>query len=173
MIGWNKTESTAFSLGQDELWSLDNEGMRSRIEKLAGDNTDRLIEAYRREYPDLSPSALAFHVTSYLMMGAGSVTIAERKAALGKAPAYLYRLDWETPVLDGKLISPHGLEMPFVFDNVEGGGVALTGGGEAAQKMADRLSETWIAFAATGNPNTDKSGLPQWDPYDAGKRPTI
>ena len=106
-------------------------------------------------------------------MGAGSVTIAERKAALGKAPAYLYRLDWETPVLDGKLISPHGLEMPFVFDNVEGGGVALTGGGEAAQKMADKLSETWIAFAATGNPNTAKSGLPQWDPYDAENRPTM
>jgi para-nitrobenzyl esterase len=173
MIGWNKTESTAFSLGQDELWALDEEGMRSRIEKLAGENAGRLIEAYRREYPDLSPSALYFNIASYPMMGAGSVTIAERKAALGKAPAYLYRLDWETPVLDGKLISPHGLEMPFVFDNVEGGGIALTGGGEAAQKMADRLSETWIAFAATGNPNTDKSGLPQWDPYDAENRPTM
>jgi para-nitrobenzyl esterase len=173
MIGWNKTESTAFSLGQDELWSLDEEGMRSRIEKLAGADTDRLIDAYRRENPNLSPSALYFHIASYPTMGAGSVTIAERKAALGKAPAYLYRLDWETPVLDGKLISPHGLEMPFVFDNVEAGGMALTGGGEAAQKMADRLSEAWIAFAATGNPNTDKSGLPQWDPYDPKNRPTM
>jgi para-nitrobenzyl esterase len=173
MIGWNKTESTAFSLGQDELWSLDEKGMRSRIEKLAGANNDRLIEAYRREHPDLSPSALYFHIASYPMMGAGSVTIAERKAALGKAPAYLYRLDWETLVLDGKLISPHGLEMPFVFDNVEAGGMALTGGGEAAQKMADKLSETWIAFAATGDPNTGKSGLPHWDPYDTQNRPTM
>ncbi len=173
MIGWNKTESTTFSLSQKELFSLDEEGMRSRIEKLAGSNTDRLIEIYRREKPDMSPSALYFHIASYPRMGAGSVTIAERKAALGKAPAYLYRLDWETPVLDGKLISPHGLEMAFVFDNVEGGGMAMTGGGEAAQKMADRLSEAWIAFAATGNPNTAKSGLPQWDPYDTEKRPTM
>jgi para-nitrobenzyl esterase len=39
--------------------------------------------------------------------------------------------------------------------------------------MADTLSETWIAFAASGNPNTSKSGLPQWDPYDAEKRPTM
>jgi para-nitrobenzyl esterase len=173
MIGWNKTEATAFSLGQEELFSLDEEGMRSRIEKLAGSDAGRLIELYRREYPGLSPSAVYFHIASYPRMGSGSVTIAERKAALAKAPAYLYRLDWETPVLDGKLISPHGLEMPFVFDNVEGGGKALTGGGEAARKMADRLSEAWIAFAATGNPNTAKSGLPQWDPYDAEKRPTM
>ncbi|MBN2243587.1 MAG: carboxylesterase/lipase family protein [Acidobacteria bacterium] len=173
MVGWNKTESTAFSLGQDELWSLDEEGMRSRIEKLAGADTDRLIGLYRKEYPDMSPSAVYFHIASYPRMGSGSVAIAERKAALGKAPAYLYRLDWETPVLGGKLISPHGLEMPFVFDNVDGGGVALTGGGAEARKMAGALSETWIAFAATGNPNTPKSGLPPWDPYDAEKRPTM
>ena len=173
MVGWNKTEQTAFSLGQDELWALDEEGMRSRIEKLAGADTDRLIEMYRKENPDLSPSALYFRIATYPGMGSGSVAIAERKAALGKAPAYLYRLDWETPVLDGKLISPHGLEMPFVFDNVKGGGVGLTGGGEEAQKMADRLSEAWIAFAATGNPNTSRSGLPQWDPYDTEKRPTM
>ena len=173
MVGWNKTESTLFSFGQEGLWSMDEEGMRSRIEKMAGADTDRLIEMYRRENPGMSPAALYFHVSSYPMMGSGSVAIAERKAALGKAPAYLYRLDWETPVLDGKLISPHGLEMPFVFDNVESGGVGLTGGGNEAQKMADQLSETWIAFAATGNPNTPKSGLPQWDPYDMEKRPTM
>ena len=170
MVGWNKTESTAFSLGQDALWALDEQGLRDRIEKLAGANADRLIQLYRREYPDLSPSRVYFLISSYSGMGSGSVTIAERKAALGKAPAYLYRLDWETPVLNGKLISPHGLEMPFVFDNVKGGGIALTGGGEEAQKMADKFSETWIAFAATGNPNTSKSGLPQWAPYDADKR---
>lgn len=173
IVGWNKTEQTIFTLGQEELWSMNEEGMRNRIQKIAGADTDRLIEAYRREYPGMSPTVLYFHISSYPMMGAGSVAIAERKAALGKAPAYLYRLDWETPVQDGKLISPHGLEMPFVFDNVESGGVGLTGGGKEAQKMANQMSEAWIAFAATGNPNTSRSGLPQWDPYDMEKRATI
>lgn len=27
----------------------------------------------------------------------------------------VYRFDWMTPVLDGKLMSPHALEIPFVF----------------------------------------------------------
>ena len=93
--------------------------------------------------------------------------------ALGKAPADLYRFDWETPVLNGKLICPHGLEMPFVFDNVDGGGIGLTGGGPEAQRLADRISEAWISFAAIGDPNTSKSGLPVWDPYDTAKRPMM
>ena len=173
MVGWNKTESTAFSFGDEQLFSLDEAGMRKRIEALAGPDTDRLIRIYKSELPKLSPSGIYFYISSYSMMGSGSVTIAERKAALGKAPAYLYRLDWETPVDNGKLISPHGLEMPLVFDNVDRGGEVLTGGSEEAVKLAAKMSEAWVAFAATGNPNSGKSGLPQWPPYDAARRPTM
>ena len=170
MVGWNKTESTVFMLGDKEVFSLDESGMRKRVESLVGSDADALIAMYRSENPKMSPAAIFFHISSYSMMGSGSVTIAERKAALGKAPVYLYRLDWETPVLDGKLISPHGLEMPLVFDNVENGGEGLTGGGVEARKLAARMSEVWISFARTGNPNTKKSGLPQWAPYDSEKR---
>jgi para-nitrobenzyl esterase len=173
MVGWNKTESTAFSFGDEQVFSLDEAGMRKRIEPLAGSDTERLLQAYKSEFPKLSPSGIYFYISSYAMMGSGSVTIAERKAALGKAPAYLYRLDWETPVENGKLISPHGLEMPFVFDNVRRGGEGLTGGSQAAVKLAAKISEAWVAFAATGNPNSNKSGLPQWPPYDSTRRATM
>jgi para-nitrobenzyl esterase len=170
IVGWNKTESTVFMLGDKEAFSLDEAGMRTRVEALAGTDADELIKSYRSKYPNLSPSAIHFYIASYSMMGAGSVTIAERKAALGRAPAYLYRFDWETPVYDGKLISPHGLEMPMVFDNVERGGTGLTGGGEDAKRLAAKMSEAWISFAGTGNPNSKKSGLPRWEPYDSAKR---
>ncbi len=56
---------------------------------------------------------------------------------------------------------------------MEGGGVGLTGSGEEAQHLAAKLSETWIAFAATGNPNTPKSGLPNWEAYNKAKRPMM
>ena len=170
MVGWNKTESTVFSMGDPSVFSLDDAGLRKRIEGLAGNDADELIKAYRNEYPKLSPSGIYFYISSYSMMGSGSVTIAERKAALGRAPAYLYRFDWETPVFNGKYMSPHGLEMPMVFDNVEGGGLIWTDGTAEAKKMAVKMSESWIAFAATGNPNSKKSGLPQWPAYDSAKR---
>jgi para-nitrobenzyl esterase len=173
MVGWNKTESTVFSFGDMQLFSLDEAGMKKRIEPLAGADADRLIQIYKKELPNLSPSEIYFYISSYSMMGSGSVAIAERKAALGRAPAYLYRLDWETPVDGGNLMSPHGLEMPLVFDNVDRAGEGLTGGGAEARKLAAALSETWVSFAATGDPNSSKSGLPQWPPYDSVKRATM
>jgi para-nitrobenzyl esterase len=170
MVGWNKTEATVFSLADPQVFSLDEAGMRKRIEELVGPDAEQLIKAYRTDFPKLTPSGIYFYASSYSMMGAGSVKIAERKSALGKAPAYVYRLDWETPISNGKLMSPHGLEMPMVFDNVEEGGFALTGGGPQAKKLASAMSEAWIAFAGTGNPNTKKSGLPKWEPYSLEKR---
>jgi len=170
MVGWNKTEATVFMLADKEAFSLDEAAMRKRLDGMVGGEADALIKMYRSEKPTLTASAVFFNIASYSMMGHGSITIAERKAALGRAPAFLYRFDWETPVLDGRLISPHGLEMPFVFDNVENGGEALTGGGAEAAKLAAKISETWISFARSGNPNSRKSGLPQWDPYESGKR---
>jgi para-nitrobenzyl esterase len=84
MVGYNKTEATLFSLGDQQLFSLDEDGMRKRVEGLVGSEADQLIKAYRNEYPKLSPSAVYFYIASYSMMGSGSVTIAERKAALGR-----------------------------------------------------------------------------------------
>jgi para-nitrobenzyl esterase len=173
MVGWNKTEATVFMLSDKQVFSLDETEMRKRVEGLVGPDADKLIKMYRGENPKMSPSSIFFHISSYSMMGSGSVTIAERKAALKRAPAYLYRFDWETPVMDGKLMSPHGLEMPMVFDNVDNGGEGLTGGGPAAQKLASRMSEVWIQFARSGNPNTPKSGLPRWDAYESDKRATM
>jgi para-nitrobenzyl esterase len=173
MAGWNKTESTVFSFGDEKVFSLDEAEMKNRIKLLAGADADALIQIYQKEFPQLSPSGIYFYISSYSMMGAGSVTIAERKSALGHAPAYLYRLDWETPADNGKLITPHGLEMPLVFNNVDRGGEALTGGSVEAVKLAAAMSEAWVAFAASGNPNSNKSGLPHWPSYDSTKRATM
>ena len=83
----------------------------------------------------------------------GRATQAERKAALGKAPVYVYYFQWESPVRGGKLRAVHSVEIPFVFDNVA---------------LADALSGAWTRFAHTGNPNG--KGLPDWPAYSADKR---
>jgi hypothetical protein len=86
IAGGNKTESTPFMLADKEAFSLDEAGMRKRVEALVGSDADKLIQACKGEYPNLSPSAIHFYIAGYSMMGAGSAAIAERKAALGRAP---------------------------------------------------------------------------------------
>ena len=60
-------------------------------------------------------------------------------------------LTWETPVSHGRLRSPHALEIPLVFDNVEKAR-NFVGRGDEPQAVADQMSSAWLAFARTGEP---------------------
>ena len=61
------------------------------------------------------------------------------------------------------------MEIPFVFDNVDA--APLTGERPDRQQLADTMSEAWLAFARTGDPNHE--GLPRWPAYETGTRPTM
>jgi para-nitrobenzyl esterase len=82
----------------------------------------------------------------------------------------MYLMTWETPVARGGLRSPHALEIPLVFDNVEKAR-NFVGRGEAPQRMADQMAPAWLAFARSGDPNTP--ALPHWPAYDAASRATM
>ena len=89
---------------------------------------------------------------------------AQARSAAGCAPVYLYRFDWESPVLDGALGSTHCMDLPFVFDNVELHRT-LTGGRSEDIELGHRVSRLWSSFAASGKPSAD--GMPEWEPYPA------
>ncbi|HTB19297.1 MAG TPA: carboxylesterase family protein [Bryobacteraceae bacterium] len=171
IIGNNRTEMTLFA--DPAAFSLDENGLKTRVKNFVGDRADDVIEVYRHANPHATPSDLFFLIWTDDPTTVFSNNIAERRAALGKAPTYRYRFDWETPVLGGRLKSPHTVEMPFVFDNTQ---VApgLTGGASPeAVSLAARVSEAWIAFASRGDPNSKKSGLPPWPAYDSERRATM
>jgi para-nitrobenzyl esterase len=62
------------------------------------------------------------------------------------------------------------MDIPFVFDNLEAGKI-YTGLSPAAQRLADRMSAAWVAFARTGNPN--HRGIPQWPAFNSNQRATM
>ena len=95
---------------------------------------------------------------------------AEQKAAQGNAPVYLWQMNWRTPVRDGLFLSPHCLELPFVFNNVWHAS-EIVGTGLDIQPLADTVSATWAAFARTGNPNNPT--IPHWPSYSAAHRSTM
>jgi para-nitrobenzyl esterase len=168
MLGSTRTEMTLLS--DEASFSLDEAGMRGRVKSLAGASGQTLIDTYRRLNPRATPSELFFLIASDYRYGAPIMKIAERRAALGQGPVHLYYFTWETPVEGGRLKSPHTIEIPFAFDNVQ---ISrnITGGGADAMALADKLSDTWIAFARTGDPNTSK--LPHWPAFNATERPTM
>jgi para-nitrobenzyl esterase len=168
MLGSTRTELT--SSAQEADFSLTDAAMRTRIQLLLGRHGDEAIRVYQKASPGAAPSDIYFLIASDFRYSGPVMKIAERRAALGKAPVYLYYFRWETPVDGGRLKSPHTIEIPFAFDNVKAA-TRLTGGGPEAMALADKVSDTWIAFAKTGNPNQPK--MPRWSAYNAANRPTM
>jgi para-nitrobenzyl esterase len=170
LIGWNKDEMTIFNTAEPWFGTLTDVDLGTRASAVVGDKADRVVAEYRNLYPDYSPTYIFNALLGDSRMFLGSVVLAERKAAQNAAPAYVYYLTWETPVGDGIFKSPHTLDIPFMFNNVDKA-LALTGDGPEARLLEDQMSSAWIAFARTGNPNNER--VPQWPPYDASRRATM
>ena len=99
-----------------------------------------------------------------------AIAQAKDRTAFGCAPVYLYRFDWESPVLDGHLGSSHCMEIPFVFDNVALH-YTITGGAAEDVELGHRISRAWTNFAKTGVPQSD--GLPKWPAYSLEEGATM
>ncbi len=170
MIGTNKDEATLFLFGAPNFGQMTEADVARRAEAAAPGKAGALIAAVKKRFPDYSPSHQISAIQTLTTMWLDSVRLAERKAAQKAAPVYMYRLDWETPVARGLLRSPHALEIPLVFDNVETAR-NFVGRGEAPQQMAELMAPSWLAFARSGDPATP--ALPSWPAYDAEARATM
>jgi para-nitrobenzyl esterase len=171
IIGDMKTETANFLAVVDKVWdrSLTDAEMRTRVEAIAGPHTGRVLDLYSQLYSTLNPAERLIAITTASNFRIRSQVLAQRRAALKRAPIWMYSFDWETPVLGGKLKSPHAMDVPFVFNTLDL--TNATGGNAEAQTLADTTSRLWATFARTGKPN--HPAIPAWPAYDADKRATL
>jgi para-nitrobenzyl esterase len=182
IIGTNKDEATLF-LSAEYRRSRLGDGPAAKIarniwfhtatpriaHRIAGKSAKSFLATYREGRQQSSDSELFSAMMTDWMMRIPSIIQAERKYAQHSAPVFMYLFSWETPILNGRLKATHGLEIPFVFDNIGSG--LLTGTGRTQSDLARNMSETWISFARSGVPNY--AGIPNWSPYDPDERVTM
>jgi para-nitrobenzyl esterase len=128
-----------------------------------------VIAEYRRLYPHFTPSEIFFAATTAGRSWRGAVEEAEARARQG-SPAWVYQLDWGSPLDGGKFGAFHTLDIPLVFDNIHQPG-SRTGDGVEAQALAEQMSAMLIALARHGDPN--HAGIPTWTPYGLERRETM
>lgn len=149
-------------------FNLDEAGLQAVAKNMVGGNAGRVLAMYRKAYPDASPYLIQARAVTDRGFRAEAYKQAERKAALGKAPAYMYLFTWPSPGFGGKFGAVHGVDVPLVFHSYRG---SICGGSAEARVLADQMAAAWVAFARTGNPN-DKA-LPDWPTYNAQTRSTM
>ena len=170
ILGSTLTEITF--LNTTPLDPIDDATLRADVKRglrIDDTETEKLIALYKKDFPEADNVRLFQLIATDNWLTANVALVAERKAALGRAPAYVYHFEKPTPVRGGKLGVPHTLEVSYVFDNLDGPtDDIITGTGKDRYPLADRMSRAWVNFARTGNPNV--SGLPGWRPYSAADR---
>lgn len=159
MIGSTKNEFMT-SLRVPGLSNGSVQDVKAFLQQQYGDKTDAFIAAVKKAYPnDTRPSDL---VDVDDMFRRSAIQMANLKSASATAPIYMYLFAWQSPVLDGNYKAIHCMEIPFVFDNIARC-EEMTGGTKEAYQLADKVSNAWINFAKTGNPN--HKGIPTWQKY--------
>jgi len=167
LIGTVKNEFAPFP--NMRFVGASDETIMSHIREQYKDKADAYIAAVRKAYPDDTAAKDLIDVD--VMFRPGAVTQANSKSAIdGGADVFMYLFTWQSPVFDGKYKALHCMELPFVFDNIDLAN-HMTGGGKQAHELADKMSQAWINFAKTGNPN--HAGLPEWPAYNNSNTSTM
>jgi para-nitrobenzyl esterase len=81
------------------------------------------------------------------------------------SPAYQYQFSRGNPEAPA-LGAAHAIELRYVFNTLENKEEDFD-----SQTLADTVTDYWVQFAKTGNPN--KKGLPQWPAFTSKNKAYI
>lgn len=157
IIGTNFNEFT-FDISNK---MTEEEAEAQLAQRIGAENVPAFVEQFQKVYPGWGPEAMLYMDTMFRI---GTLDMAVAKSAQGKAKTYLFQFMWKPE--NNVLGASHGMELPFMSNNI-----ALqremTGSSESAYALADVMSNYWLAFIKTGDPNV--KGQVAWEPYDAEK----
>jgi para-nitrobenzyl esterase len=150
-------------------WDLTDRGLATLLDERFKGKSAEILEVYRAVAAGKTPYLVQAQILTDTQVRSRAITQAERKAAQGGAPVWMYIWEWATPAFDGKLGAVHGHDVDASFNLYRNG---ICGAGDkTGRQMARRLASTFVAFAKTGSPDNDQ--IPRWPAYDANTRATM
>ncbi len=174
LVGWNEDEYIFFAMTADdkEVFTLSEEQLKKRLVKYFGGKADLISEVYHETNPGKTPGEIYIAIRSMMIMGLGSIRIAERKIQQGGAPAYLYNFGFKSnEKIEGTNFeygALHALDIQFKFHNLKGG---FAGTRPDRFQASKNMCQFWTSFAKSGKPSAQ--GQPNWSNYNLEDRSTM
>jgi para-nitrobenzyl esterase len=141
---------------------IDWSGLEATLREGAGDRAATILAAFRADFPAASPGEVA-GIIGGMPWRNDALRQATLKHAQGGAKVFNYWFTWQPPVLEGRPGAFHCLDLAFCFDNTARCAQA-TGNTANAHALAAQMSESWIAFARTGDPSLKGAAWPAFEP---------
>lgn len=158
LLGSNANEMTTLTV--PAMIPKTMEDYRKRVETQYGP----MIKEFDAAYPVKSEADIAAAFLGSLRDTTFTLPMRTwaRMTATGRSKAYLYFFSHVPPNPNSKYLGAyHAGEIVYVFNNLNRQNQLLQ---EADYKLAELMSNYWVNFATTGDPNG--KGLPKWAPYN-------
>jgi para-nitrobenzyl esterase len=147
---------------------VDEDKLADAVPPAHRDKTAEILADLRQAYPGL-PATERAAILGGIGMRNLAVAQALKKHALGSASVYSYWYTLPTPILNGRIGCPHGMDLPSAFDNTARCD-QFTGNTPESHHTAQLLSRAIVNFATTGNPS--QTGL-EWPAFDDKRLATM
>jgi para-nitrobenzyl esterase len=181
LAGTNRDEWKLFTLFDARTRSLDEAGLRRRLERIVPGKdeegvafAERALEVYRSARAGrrgATPLELWEAVQADRVFRYPAARLAELQA-VHEPRTYQYLFEWAPRLARRRVGACHGLEIPFVFGTLRHPLFrALVGASGGALALSRAMREAWLGFARTGEPAA--AALGPWRPYTAGERTTM
>ena len=165
MIGYNTDEMNSFLLPTGLLKKIKYNWILNLAVKKVHPAPSVLISVFKKVYPDKNLGELFSAILTSYQAQIPAIRFASAHAA--NAKTYMYEFAWPSSVAGGTYGAFHGLEIPFVFNNLKvvDGPNKMLGPDGAPPELATKMQDAWVRFATTGNPG--------WDAYTKEDRKTM
>jgi para-nitrobenzyl esterase len=171
LVGNNRDEGNIFIMTRPAAFFASKKKVTNMVKKGLGPRADEILAMYSLDdYPRPIMVSGAIVTDGFVARGFDA---AEKLSPY--VPVYFYRFDWDEQRLGKTMGAFHGLELPFVFGNLDlhfpASELALAITRKAARKaepLSEQMMTYWTNFAKTNDPNG--AGLPEWPTYNTEKR---
>jgi para-nitrobenzyl esterase len=150
LIGSNTEEHALFLIPSGVVDFITDDLLDSAL-TLVGADPRAVGATYRAAVPDASPGELLIAVLTDWFYRLPVVRVAEARHTYG-SDTWVYEFGWRSPQFGGRLGACHGLEIGFVFDNLDDPSGRPMVGTEPPQALADDMHGAWVDFVKTGRP---------------------
>lgn len=150
VIGTMRDESRLWVAVNPAAANLTESDARAHFVQRFGAHADEAWNSYARLRPGSTPAQMLAALQTDESFRAPAWRVIDARDAAG-TPTWSYYFTWPTPVFGGILGACHGLDIPFMFDNIEVSGVEMFIGSSAAHRhLAETMSSALVGFARTG-----------------------
>lgn len=163
LTGWVADEGSF----NDNYGKIPAEEFKKQVKRQAGKYADEILKLYPASTEAEASRSQKEFASDIRLISMYKWAVKRNQTA--KTDMYTYIFTHQQPgETKEKYLAFHSSELPYVFDNLNQSPRPWT---EEDRKIAEIMSNYWVNFISTGDPNGD--GLPHWPVFEKSRKETM